>query len=46
MNIYTIYANDLVNYAKNDEQILNLKNSNTEENYSLIGRYLSTFIIL
>ncbi|XP_026822569.1 ciliogenesis-associated TTC17-interacting protein-like [Rhopalosiphum maidis] len=36
MNIYTIYANDLVNYAKKDEQILNLKNSNTEDNYSLI----------
>ncbi|KAE9540908.1 hypothetical protein AGLY_004153 [Aphis glycines] len=35
MNIYTIYASDLVSYAKKEEQILNLKNENAEDNYSI-----------
>ncbi|XP_025208132.1 ciliogenesis-associated TTC17-interacting protein-like [Melanaphis sacchari] len=36
MNIYTTYGNDLINYAKNKKLILNLKNSSSENNYSLI----------
>jgi len=45
MNIYKIYASDLVSYAKNEEQILNLKNASAEDNYSIFGKYLSTILI-
>lgn len=45
MNIYTIYGSDLVSYAKNEEQILNLKNASAEDSYSIFGKYLSTFYI-
>jgi len=45
MNIYAIYASDLVSYAKNEEQILKLKNESAEANYSIPGKYLSTFYI-
>lgn len=41
MNIYAIHANDLATYMKikTEKQILDLKKSNTEDEYLLIGTY-------
>jgi len=37
MNIYAIHANDLATYMIPENQILNLKKSSTEDDYSFIG---------
>jgi len=39
MNIYVVHANDLATFMKikTEKQILNLKKSSAEDDYSLIG---------